>query len=150
MHWLQDILFLVLAVGLAWPAGVYLARVFEGKPTFLDPALRPVEAFLYRITGVHAAEEMSARLYTRCFLLFSAVGAAGLFLLLLAQRWLPMGPGDRYLTTPMTLDLAANTAISFTTTTTWQACAGETTLRYLTQAIGLVSRISSRALPGWP
>jgi K+-transporting ATPase ATPase A chain len=40
----------------------------------------------------------------------------------------------------MSLDLAANTAISFTTTTTWQAYGGETTLRYLTQVIGLVSQ----------
>ncbi len=40
----------------------------------------------------------------------------------------------------MTLDLAANTAISFSTTTTWQAYGGETTLRYLTQLLGLVSQ----------
>src|SRR5262249_42554083 len=47
---------------------------------------------------------------------------------------------DRYLTTPMTPDLAANTALSFSTTTTWQAYGGETTLRYLIQVIGLASQ----------
>src|SRR5262249_45232850 len=78
--------------------------------------------------------------YTWCFVLFGALGTAGLFLLLLAQRWLPGGPDDRYLTTPMTVDLAANTAISFATTTTWQAYAGESTLRYFVQAVGLVSQ----------
>jgi K+-transporting ATPase ATPase A chain len=83
---------------------------------------------------------MSAGVYTLCFLLFSFVGTAGLFLLQLAQRWLPGGPADRYLTTPMTADLAVNTAISFSTTTTWQAYGGETTLRYLTQLLGLVSQ----------
>ena len=83
---------------------------------------------------------MSAGTYTLCFLLFSAVGTGGLFLLLLVQRWLPGGPGNHYLTTPMTADLAANTAISFSTTTTWQAYGGETTLRYLTQLLGLVSQ----------
>jgi potassium-transporting ATPase potassium-binding subunit len=83
---------------------------------------------------------MTATVYTLCFMLFSATGAAGLFLLLLAQRWLPGGPDDRYLTTPMTVDLAANTAISFSTTSTWQAYGGETTLRYLTQLVGLVSQ----------
>ena len=56
------------------------------------------------------------------------------------QRWLPGGPDDRYLTTPMTPDLAANTALSFSTTTTWQAYGGETTLRYLTQVVGLASQ----------
>jgi K+-transporting ATPase ATPase A chain len=83
---------------------------------------------------------MTAGVYTLCFLLFSAVSTAGLFVLLLIQRWLPGGPADRYLTTPMTLDLAINTAISFATTTTWQAYGGENTLRYLTQVIGLVSQ----------
>src|ERR1035441_8119439 len=140
MRWLEYFIFLALVVGLARPAGLYLARVFDGAPTFLDPALRPAESFLYRLLGIRGNEEMSAGAYTLCFLLFSAVGTIGLFLLLLAQHWLPGGPADRYLTTPMTVDLAANTAISFSTTTTWQAYGGETTLRYLTQLLGLVSQ----------
>src|SRR5580700_5581511 len=140
MRWLEYLVFLALVVGLAQPVGLYLARVFERKPTFLDPALRPVERLLYRWSGVRSGQEMSAGTYTLCFLLFSAMGTGGLFLLLLAQRWLPGGPSDRYLTTPMTFDLAANTAISFATTTTWQAYGGETTLRYLTQLVGLVSQ----------
>jgi K+-transporting ATPase ATPase A chain len=102
--------------------------------------LRPLESLLYRWLGVNSGQEMSARVYTLCFLLYSAVGTGGLFLLLLAQRWLPGGPADRYLTTPITADLAANTAISFSTTTTWQAYGGESTLRYLTQLLGLVSQ----------
>ena len=140
MRWFQYIAFLALVVALARPAGLYLARVFERKPTFLDLALQPVESLLYRIAGVDPAAEMSAGAYTFCFVLFSVVGTAGLFLLLLSQRWLPGGPADRFLTTPMTADLAANTAISFSTTTTWQAYGGETTLRYLTQLVGLVSQ----------
>ena len=140
MRWLEYLTFLALVVGLARPAGLYLARVFDGAPTFLDPVLRPAESFLYRLLGVRSNEEMSAGTYTLCFVLFSAVGTAGLFLLLLAQRWLPGAPADRYLTTPMTVDLAANTAISFSTTTTWQAYGGETTLRYLTQVLGLVTQ----------
>ena len=140
MRWLEYIVFLTLVVALARPVGLYLARVFDRKPTFVDPALRPIETLLYRLWGVHADQEMSAGEYTVCFLLFSAVGTGGLFLLLLAQRWLPGGPSDHYLTTPVTADLAANTAISFSTTTTWQAYGGETTLRYLTQLLGLVSQ----------
>src|SRR5271166_6338304 len=140
MRWLEYTIFLAVVVGLAWPVGLYLAQVFEGKPTWLDPVLRPVESLLYELFGVQRDQEMSAGVYTLCFLLFSALGAGALFLLLLAQRWLPRGPADQYLTTPMTVDLALNTAISFSTTTTWQAYAGESTLRYLTQMIGLVSQ----------
>jgi potassium-transporting ATPase potassium-binding subunit len=140
VRWLEYIAFLVLVVTLAGPVGRYLARVFERQPNFLDPVLRPIESLLYRLSGVDGGQEMSASVYTLCFLLFSAVGAAGLFVLLLAQRWLPGGPADRYLTTPLTVDLALNTAISFSTTTTWQAYGGETTLRYFTQLLGLVSQ----------
>jgi len=140
MRWLEYSLFLALVVGLARPVGLYLVQVFEGRPTLLDPVLRPIERGLYRLFGVRGDQEMSAGVYTLCFLLFSAVGTLGLFVLLLAQRWLPGGPADAYLTTPMTPDLAANTAISFSTTTTWQAYGGENTMRYLSQAIGLVSQ----------
>ena len=140
MRWLEYIAFLVLVVTLAGPVGRYLSRVFERKPNFLDPVFLPIESLLYRLSGVDRGQEMSAGVYTLCFLLFSAVGTAGLFLLLLTQRWLPGGPADHYLTTPLTLDLAANTAISFSTTTTWQAYGGETTLRYFTQLLGLVSQ----------
>jgi len=140
MRWLEYSLFLALVVGLARPVGLYLVQVFEGRPTLLDPVLRPIERGLYRLFGVRGDQEMSAGVYTLCFLLFSAVGTLGLFGLLLAQRWLPGGPADAYLTTPMTPDLAANTAISFATTTTWQAYGGENTMRYLSQAIGLVSQ----------
>jgi len=83
---------------------------------------------------------MSAGVYIACFLLFGAGSALLLFLLLMFQRWLPGGPADGYLSTPMTLGLAANTAVSFATTTTWQAYAGESTLRYLAQVIGLVAQ----------
>jgi K+-transporting ATPase ATPase A chain len=140
MRPLEYIVFLALVIGLAWPVGLYLARVFEGRPTWLDAVLRPIESLLYRLLRVRRAQEMTAGGYTLCFLLFSAFSTGWLFLLLLAQRWLPGGPADRYLTTPITFDLALNTAISFSTTTTWQAYAGETTLRYLTQVIGLVSQ----------
>jgi hypothetical protein len=140
MRWLEYPVFLALVVALAEPAGLYLARVFEGEATWLDPVLRPIEAGLHRLMGIDRRQEMTPGVYFASFLLFGLVGAAGLFVLLSVQRLIPGGPADRYLTTPMTPDLAANTAISFATTTTWQAYGGETTLRYLTQAAGLVSQ----------
>ena len=92
MRWLDYLVFLALVVGLARPAGMYLARDFEGAPTFLDPALRPAETLFIRLMGVRSDEEMSAGTYTTCFLLFSAVGTVGLFFLLLAQNWLLADP----------------------------------------------------------
>jgi potassium-transporting ATPase potassium-binding subunit len=140
MRWLEYVLFLAIVLGLARPVGLYLARVCQNERTFLDPVLRPVESLFYRMLGVRPEQEMSAGVYIICFMLFGVGCTVVLFLVLIFQRWLPGGPADSYLTTPMTTDLAANTAVSFTTTTTWQAYGGENTLRYLSQVIGLVAQ----------
>jgi K+-transporting ATPase ATPase A chain len=140
MRWLQYAAFLACIVILARPVGLYLARVFEGKPVFLDRALRPVERLLFRILGVRPEQEMTPALYIVSFIAFGLVNTVVLFVFLLAQWWLPSGPENRYLTTSMTWDLAANTAVSFSTTTTWQAYGGESTLRYLVQLIGLTAQ----------
>jgi K+-transporting ATPase ATPase A chain len=140
IRWIEYAAFLVIVLALAKPVGLYLSRVFEGGPTFLDPVCRPVERLIYRLMGVRADREMTAGVYSACFLAFGVLGAAFLFLLLTAQNWLPGGPDDASLTTPLTADLATNTAVSFSTTTTWQAYSGESTLRYLTQTVGLASQ----------
>jgi K+-transporting ATPase ATPase A chain len=140
MHLREYAVFLLIVIGLAWPVGLYLSHVCQRERTFLDPLLRPLECILYRLIAVRPEEEMTAGVYVTCFVLFGVVCTMFLFLLLMAQPWLPGGPADSYLTTPMTPDLAANTAVSFATTTTWQAYAGENTLRYLTQLFGLVTQ----------
>jgi potassium-transporting ATPase potassium-binding subunit len=140
MSWVEYAIFLATVVAFAYPLGSYLTRVCERRRTFLDPLLHPLEAALYRLLGVHPEEEMSAATYVGCFLAFGIGCAVLLFLVLMLQRTLPGGPADAYLTTPMTVDLAANTAVSFTTTTTWQAYVGESTLRYLAQVVGLVAQ----------
>jgi K+-transporting ATPase ATPase A chain len=140
MRWLEYAVFLGVVLVLAIPVGRYLARVFAGERTFLDPAMRPLERLLYWLLRVHPEREMTAGVYIACFLAFSAFGTVLLFALLMSQQWLPGGPDERYLTTPMTPDLAANTAVSFSTTTTWQAYAGESTLRYVLQIVGLTTQ----------
>ena len=140
MSWPEYTIFIATVLALAHPLGSYLTRVCERRRTFLDRLLQPAESALYRLIGVHADQEMSAVTYACCVLSFGAGCAVLLFLILMLQRALPGGPADAYLTTAMTMDLAANTAVSFTTTTTWQAYAGESTLRYLSQVIGLVAQ----------
>ncbi|MDN5362868.1 MAG: potassium-transporting ATPase potassium-binding subunit, partial [Moorella sp. (in: firmicutes)] len=43
MDILQMIMYLVLLLLLAVPLGRYMARVFSGDRTFLDPVLKPLE-----------------------------------------------------------------------------------------------------------
>jgi K+-transporting ATPase ATPase A chain len=132
-------LFLLVVIALWKPLGGYMARVFEGQGTWLDAPLRPVERAIYRLTAVDAHVEMSWKQYATSFILFSGVGTLLLFLMLRMQRFLPwFTPG--YLTTPLTPDLAMNTAISFSTTTTWQAYGGEVTMSYFSQLVGLAAQ----------
>jgi len=136
----QYALFLLLVTALVKPAGSYLTRVFDGGRTWLDPLLRPVERLIYRLLRTDSSNEMSWRSYTVAFIVFTGVGTLFLYGILRQQMFLPGGPGADALTTPMTPDLALNTAASFSTTTTWQAYSGESTMKYWTQLIGLAAQ----------
>ena len=69
--WLQFLLYFVVLVILMRPLGIYMARVFEGQHTFLDPVFKPIERLLYRLFGMKEDEEMDWREYTAAMLLFS-------------------------------------------------------------------------------
>ncbi len=132
-------LFVLIVVALVKPLGSYLTRVFTGHRTFLDPLLRPVECRIYRLAGVDATHEMGWAEYALSFLVFGLAGTALLFAILLLQSHYAWNNGA-YLSTPMTSDLALNTAVSFATTTTWQAYGGESTMSYVTQIVGLAAQ----------
>lgn len=138
-HLLQYALFLVVVSLCVKPVGLYVFRVFDHQKTWLDFALRPVESLLYRLCGIDRSAEMDWKQYLTAFVIFTGVGAVQLAAILLMQHQLPWYDSD-HLTTPMTADLAANTAISFATTTTWQAYGGETTMSYLSQMAGLAAQ----------
>ena len=132
--WLQIGVFLLIIFAITKPFGIFLARVFNRDKTFLDPALRPVERLLYRITGIDENHEMRWTEYAVAMLLFSAVSMAVLYLIERVQAWLPLNPQKLVSVSP---SLAFNTAVSFTTNTNWQAYTPETTMSYLTQMAGL-------------
>ncbi|MGH9439677.1 MAG: potassium-transporting ATPase subunit KdpA, partial [Terriglobia bacterium] len=132
--WLQIGFFLLIVLALTKPLGVFMARVFAGEKTFLDPALRPIERVIYRLTGVDEKREMRWTEYTIAMLLFSAVSMLLLYWIQRAQPWLPWNPQKLGAVAP---DLAFNTAASFTTNTNWQSYVPETTMSYFTQMAGL-------------
>ncbi len=130
----QLTVFLLIVVLLVKPVGSYLERVFERQSTFPDPVFLPIERLLHRFLRVHPEREMDWKQYSLAFVLFGVVNAVGLYVLLRWQASLPwFFPG--VMTSPMTPDLAANTAVSFVTTTTWQAYAGENTMSYFSQLL---------------
>jgi K+-transporting ATPase ATPase A chain len=131
--------FLLIVALLVRPVGGYLARVFSGERTWLDPVMRPLERAIYRLAGVDATAEMDWKRYAGCFVGFGLAGTLLLYAVLRVQPLLhTFDPA--YRPGPLAPDLAMNTAISFATTTTWQAYGGETTMSYLSQIFGLTSQ----------
>ena len=132
--WFQIAIFLGAVLAVTKPMGLFMARVFEQKKTFLDPVLRPLERLLYRLTGVDEQHEMKWTEYGISMLLFSGVSMLVLYFIQRAQTILPFNPQKLSAVAP---DLAFNTAASFTTNTNWQAYTPETTMSYFTQMAGL-------------
>jgi K+-transporting ATPase ATPase A chain len=131
--------FLLIVTLLVRPVGGYLARVFSSERTWLDPALRPLERAIYRLAAIDATAQMDWKRYAACFLLFSFGGTLLLYAVLRLQPvFHTFDPA--YRPGPIAPDLAMNTAISFATTTTWQAYGGETTMSYFSQVFGLTSQ----------
>jgi potassium-transporting ATPase potassium-binding subunit len=68
--WIQIGIFLALILAITKPLGVFMAKVFSGERTFLDPVARPIERLLYRVTGVDEKHEMRWTEYAFAMLLF--------------------------------------------------------------------------------
>jgi K+-transporting ATPase ATPase A chain len=134
--WLQIAVFFLLILLTAKPLGRYMARVFEGRKTMLDPVFLPVEKLLYRWTGVRREEEMRWTEYGAAMLIFSLATALLTYVVERAQHVLPWNPQHLAGVAPA---LAWNTAISFTTNTNWQSYVPEQTMSYLTQMLGLAT-----------
>ena len=123
------ILYLIVLIGLGLPLGSYIAKVFTGKKTVLDPVFLPLEKLVIQLTGA-SQDEMGWKKYAFAALLFNIFGAIVVFAIQIAQAYLPFNPQNFSGVTP---ELAFNTAISFITNTNWQAYSGETTMSYFTQ-----------------
>ena len=132
--WLQILFFLLAVFVVTPPLGGFMARVFTGQKTWLDPLLRPVERLVYRLTGVNEKHQMRWTEYATALLMFSIVSMLVLYAMQRLQHILPFNPQGFG---PVAPALAFNTAVSFTTNTNWQAYGGETTMSYFTQMAGL-------------
>lgn len=131
---LQYFLYLAALVILAIPLGTYIKKVMEGEKTFLSKIFTPCENLIYKIMRIKKEEQMTWKKYAVSVLVFSGIGFVFLFLLQIIQGILPGNPQGL---SGVNWDLSFNTAVSFVTNTNWQAYSGESTLSYLTQAIGL-------------
>ncbi len=143
----QIALFYVLILVCVKPLGAYMATVFEGKRTFLHPALRWLEVLTYKVMGVKPDVEQRWTQYTASLISFSIFGFLIVYLLERAQAYLPFNP-QNFGTPNVTPDLAFNTAASFITNTNWQSYSGESTFSYLVQMAGLTVQNFASAAAG--
>jgi K+-transporting ATPase ATPase A chain len=132
--YLQLGLYLIALIGLAWPLGVYMARIYKDELPGFVRWLKPLENGFYRLSGVKPDDDMPWTRYAFAMLAFNLMGFLAVYALQRLQIWLPLNPEGLANTTA---DLAFNTAVSFATNTNWQSYGGETTLSYLTQMAGL-------------
>jgi K+-transporting ATPase ATPase A chain len=132
--WLQIVLILAIVLLATIPLGLLMAAVLRGdEGRFSRWFTRPANRLL-RVSGIREAEEMDWKAYLFAVLVFNAIGMGALFALQMAQGALPLNPMGL---PPPTADSSFNTAASFTTNTNWQSYAGESTMSYLTQMLGL-------------
>jgi K+-transporting ATPase ATPase A chain len=126
--------YFALLVLAAAPLGAFMARVYEGRATFAQRVLGPVERLFYRLAGVQPDEEMTWKRYAWALALFNLAGLAVVYALQRLQHVLPLNPAGLG---PVDPYVAFNTAVSFASNTNWQAYGGETTLSHLVQMLGL-------------
>jgi K+-transporting ATPase ATPase A chain len=125
--------------------GRYMAGVFLGNKTLLDPVLNPVERIIYALGGVRAKQDMTGWQYAQTLLYLNLVMGIFVYLLIMFQGLLPLNPTG--LGVP-TWHLGLHTTISFLTNTDQQHYSGETTLSYLSQVAALAFLMFTSAATG--
>lgn len=128
------LVFLVTLLSLAYPLGIYLAKVGEGTPIRGLNWMKKAENFFYRLAGIPLDSETEWKDYALALLVFNTLGALVVYAVQRLQAWLPLNPQALGNVSP---DSSFNTAISFATNTNWQGYGGESTMSYLTQMLAL-------------
>jgi len=110
--------------------GNYMARVYMGEKTLLDPAIKPVEQRIYTAGNIRFSDSMTGWQYARSLFYSNAAMGIFAFLIFMLQGFLPLNSTS--LSAP-TWDTALHATISFITNTDQQHYSGETTFTYLSQ-----------------
>ncbi|MBL0153139.1 MAG: potassium-transporting ATPase subunit KdpA [Chitinophagaceae bacterium] len=123
------ILIYLITLLLAYPLGRYMSKVFNGEKT-LTGFMKPVEKFIFRISGINPAESMNWKQFLKAMLTINLLWLVYAFFLLVFQDKMPLNPDGNPGQSP---DLAFNTSISFLVNCNLQHYSGESGLTYFTQ-----------------
>ncbi|MFQ4146367.1 potassium-transporting ATPase subunit KdpA [Chlorogloeopsis sp. ULAP02] len=131
---LQIGLTLCILIAIAPFFGRYIARIFLGERTLLDPIMNPIERMIYVVSGVRGKQEMTGWQYARAVLFSNLIMGGAVYLIFEFQGILPLNPNNF---NALSWDLALHTTISFLTNTDQQHYVPETTLSYFSQTAAL-------------
>jgi K+-transporting ATPase ATPase A chain len=131
---IQILLFIALLIGLTPILGNYMFKVYTGNQHFMLLVFGWLEKLTYKSSGINPDEETNWKSYTFGLLLFNMIGFVFVFLIQIFQAHLPLNPANL---SNVSWHSAFNASVSFVTNTNWQGYAGETTLSYFVQMIGL-------------
>jgi len=132
--WIQLAAYLLLLLAAAWPLGIWLAALAEGRlPRGLAPVVWIERAF-YRLAGVDPEESTGWKRYAVALVAFNVIGVVAVYALQRLQGVLPLNPQAM---AGVEAGSSFNTAVSFVTNTNWQGYGGESTMSYLTQMLAL-------------
>lgn len=120
----------LIAVALAIPFGKYIARVYDGSKTWLDPVFNPIERIIFKVGGINPLKEMTWKQHLASLLTINFIWFLISMGLLMTQQWLPLNPDGN---PNMPADLAFNTSISFLVNCDLQHYSGETGVSYFSQ-----------------
>ena len=137
LGWLTIFGFALILTALAMPLGRYMAAVYTGERTFLDPLFRTPERLLYKVMRVDPDRRQDWKGYAKSLIIFSLAGWLLLYFILRTQTlwdWTGLNPQHFH---SGTWNVTFNTASSFMTNTNWQYYSGETTMSYFSQMAGL-------------
>ncbi|WP_454879858.1 potassium-transporting ATPase subunit KdpA [Sphingobacterium detergens] len=124
------IVMFVITVLLAIPLGKYIAKVYGGEKTLLDPIFNPIERIFYKVSGINPKTEMNWKQQMVAMVSINMIWFLLGMLILMTQGSLPLNPDNN---PSMSADLAFNTVISFVVNCNLQHYSGETGLSYLGQ-----------------
>ena len=126
----QILVYAVVLIALAYPLGLWMARVYTARRL----PLAGLERGFYRLVRADANKEQDWKSYAKTVLVFSVVFSAVVYAIQRLQGHLFLNP-DHLKGVPS--HIALNTTASFVTNTNWQYYGGEYTMSYLTQMGGL-------------
>ena len=84
--------YLLVALVLVKPVGLYIANVVEGRPIWPLRVGAGLERFIYRLCGTDPQDAMDWKSYAIALVLFNALGALAVYALQRLQLWLPLNP----------------------------------------------------------